>query len=721
MSVKYRVLIDNKDAYSPYDEGLAIYNTTLELNQDDVSTFEFSIDRTHALVNDIHPRNSSIEILRNGASIFRGIVYSVSTNYDGSKDIKCKDELYFLSLTIMEPFQFGSTETGKKIIINADGDEQEVDNTTETHVSVADYLNHLIKCHNMHSDEKFTVGTVTATGDGVFSDSSYTNTWSLISSAMETYGFHVRVRHENGTRYIDFLKDITDENPQTIEFSKNLTDAKVERDASEMITAIIPTGASYETKQTVTNQYGDEVEQTINNVTTIESVNGGVKYIYDADAVKKYGWSWKRFEYNTTDPSVLLAKAKEELTESVKHTLNITIDGLDMGYTDKDVSFFEIGKLVHVICKPNSIDGKYLCKKMSINLINPSDFKIELTASSLVEGDAKTARATSNDSVVTDIASSQRLFQQSLDGSQEEFLRRFINQDNEIGLSISNKTTKSEIIASINDVGQSEAKIKADKISLEGLTTINDGFSVDLNGNMTANNGTFNGTVNATGGTIGSFNLFKDNDGTHLISESGSGTEIGIYDGSDRSNGTIISYAGLAVKDKNNNQGTFVPNKTVHRGTQNTFTSGWTSHDFWGLHCTTNMTMLVDGENSHIIITQLSTTSDRKAKNIVSDGLDAYDFIMNLKPVKFTWKNGKKVHMGFIAQDVYDYLHKLGYDDYDIVNATHNNDSVNNVQDYDDKDLDWHMSYNDVIAPLVETVQKLSKEIEILKEEIKNG
>lgn len=722
MSVKYRVLVDDKDAYSPYDDKLAIYNTTLELNQDDVSTFEFSIDRTHALINDIHPRNSKIEILRDGTSIFRGVVYSVSLNLDGSKDIKCKDELYYLSNTIMEPFQFGSTESGKKIIINANGDEEEVDNTTETHVSVADYLNHLIKCHNMHSDEKFTVGIVTATGDGVFSDSSYSNTWSLISSAMETYGFHVRVRHENGVRYIDFLKDITDENPQAIEFSKNLTDAKVERDASEMITAIIPTGASYETKQTVTNQYGDEVEQTINNVTTIESVNNGVKYIYDADAVAKYGWSWKRFEYNTTDPSILLAKAKEELTDSVKHTLNITVDGLDMGYTDKDVSFFEIGKLVHVICKPNGIDGKYLCKKMSINLINPSDFKIELTASSLVEGDAKTARATSNNSVVTDLASSQRLFQQSLDGSQKEIVRRFINQDNEIGLSISNKTTKSEIIASINDVGQSEAKIKADKISLEGLTTINDGFSVDLNGNMTANNGTFNGTVNATGGRFGSLEIVKKNASSNVydIKCYDSNVEISLYKDSTLSNGTFITSDGIS--SLSGNDGTYMTSNVVSsHGATNTFTSGWDgSH--WGLSCTTDLYLISTGTDKKVYtVNGPSSTSDRKAKNIVSDGLDAYDFIMHLKPIKFTWKNGHKVHMGFIAQDVYEYLKDHNHTNYDVVNATHNNDNVDDAQAFDDKDLDWHMSYNDIIAPLVETVQKLSKEVEKLKEELKNG
>lgn len=746
MSVKYRVLIDNKDAWSPYDERLSFYSTALEANQDDVSTFEFSIDRTHALINDIHPRNSAIEILRNNASLFRGIVYSVSTNYDGSKDIKCKDELYFLSLTIMEPFQFGSTETGKKIIINANGDEEEVDNTTETHVSVADYLNHLIKCHNMHSDEKFTVGIVTATGDGVFSDSSYSNTWSLISSAMKTYGFHVRVRHENGVRYIDFLKDITDENPQAIEFSKNLTDAKVERDASEMITAIIPTGASYETKQTVTNQYGDEVEQTINNVTTIESVNNGVKYIYDADAVAKYGWSWKRFEYNTTDPSILLAKAKEELTDSVKHTLNITVDGLDMGYTDKDVSFFEIGKLVHVICKPNGIDGKYLCKKMSINLINPSDFKIELTASSLVEGDAKTARATSNNSVVTDIASSQRLLQQSLDGSQEEIVRRVINQDNEIGLSISNKTTKSEIIASINDVGQSEAKIKADKISLEGLTTINDGFSVDLNGNMTANNGTFNGVVNASSGTfngtvnassgtftgsvnaqsgsIGGFAITNDEETypqyISLVSVSGAvGSGISIYYDGSKAFGSKMLYGGFTVKS-GNDQGYVFANQTKHSGATNTFISGWDgSH--WGLNCTTDIYITSTGTDKKVYtVNGPASASDRKKKDVIVDDLDSFEFIMSLKPVKFKWKGGNKVHMGFIAQDVYDVLKSSNHADYDIVTATKDNETVDPSK-YDDSILDWHMSYNDVIAPLVETVQRLSKEIETLKEEIKNG
>ena len=60
--------------------------------------------------------------------------------------------------------------------------------------------------------------------------------------------------------------------------------------------------------------------------------------------------------------------------------------------------------------------------------------------------------------------------------------------------------TSASIILAVNKDGSS-AKIEADKIgiigkdgiNLEGYTTINGGFSVDKNGNMTANNGKFNG------------------------------------------------------------------------------------------------------------------------------------------------------------------------------------------------------------------------------------
>lgn len=61
---------------------------------------------------------------------------------------------------------------------------------------------------------------------------------------------------------------------------------------------------------------------------------------------------------------------------------------------------------------------------------------------------------------------------------------------------INSKVSKGEIISSINQSAE-KVQIQANKIKLEGYTTINEGFSIDEDGNMIANNGTFNGLINA--------------------------------------------------------------------------------------------------------------------------------------------------------------------------------------------------------------------------------
>lgn len=65
---------------------------------------------------------------------------------------------------------------------------------------------------------------------------------------------------------------------------------------------------------------------------------------------------------------------------------------------------------------------------------------------------------------------------------------------------INSKVSKADLISEINQSAE-EIKINANKISLEGYTTINDGFSVDLEGNMTCKNATVTG---------GSLELFSE-------------------------------------------------------------------------------------------------------------------------------------------------------------------------------------------------------------------
>lgn len=61
---------------------------------------------------------------------------------------------------------------------------------------------------------------------------------------------------------------------------------------------------------------------------------------------------------------------------------------------------------------------------------------------------------------------------------------------------IQSKVSKSGVISAINQTPE-QIQIQANKIKLEGYTTINDGFNIDEQGKMTANGGVFNGLINA--------------------------------------------------------------------------------------------------------------------------------------------------------------------------------------------------------------------------------
>lgn len=68
-----------------------------------------------------------------------------------------------------------------------------------------------------------------------------------------------------------------------------------------------------------------------------------------------------------------------------------------------------------------------------------------------------------------------------------------------IMLEVNKKTDKGEIISTINQSAE-EITIQANKIGLEGYTTINEGFSIDEDGNMTCKNGNFiDGSIKISG------------------------------------------------------------------------------------------------------------------------------------------------------------------------------------------------------------------------------
>ena len=106
-------------------------------------------------------------------------------------------------------------------------------------------------------------------------------------------------------------------------------------------------------------------------------------------------------------------------------------------------------------------------------------------------------------------------------------------------------------------------------------------------------------------------------------------------------------------------------------------------------------------------------SSDRRLKENIQTTTLGLSFINELKPVSYKWikdkQSGHKTHYGLIAQDVEKIMNNKGMsrDKYAIVH-------------YDYEQDKYRMNYNELIAPLIKSIQELTTENIILKKKFNN-
>ena len=150
------------------------------------------------------------------------------------------------------------------------------------------------------------------------------------------YGGYLRARKEGDKRYLDYIYDYGGSNGQVIRFGENLLDLSQYRDATQIITCLIPRGADVD----ITNPDGTPGTQEID----ITSVNGGVDYITNDAAIEKYGRIWGTHKWeDVTLPGNLLAKARAYLDEITQLPLTLQISAVDLSLIQVDVEQLKVG------------------------------------------------------------------------------------------------------------------------------------------------------------------------------------------------------------------------------------------------------------------------------------------------------------------------------------------------------------------------------------------
>lgn len=343
--MNYRVWCDEHLIFDTGLDSYKILNPKLELELNKTGSFDFTIYPNNPNFERLKKMKSIITVYQNDFLIFRGRILNDETGFYNEKQVSCEGELAFLVDSIQRPYEFKGSP---KVLFTQ-----------------------LINNHNSQVDEnkKFLVGNVTVEDANDYinrSDTQYLNTLdSIMKKLVEPLGGYLFVRHETDGIYLDWLKDFDVLSSQTIEFGKNLIDLNKVTKGEDIATAIIPLGAKVE---------GEDEKRL-----TISSVNNGVDYVYNEEAVAAYGWIFKTVIWeDVTVASNLLRKANEYLGEAKNLIGSIEISAIDIPAVGENP--FRLGTYVSVVSKPHNLNGKLLVSKLSLHLLNPASNKLTLGA-----------------------------------------------------------------------------------------------------------------------------------------------------------------------------------------------------------------------------------------------------------------------------------------------------------------------------------------------------
>lgn len=244
-------------------------------------------------------------------------------------------------------------------------------------LSVRGYLEKLIQVHNANTDanKQFVVGNVNVidNNDSLYRYIAYDSTKKNIDDDLiGKLGGELQVRHENGTRYLDYLTEIGKVCTTEIRLAKNLQDIEQTLDVNGYCNRLIPLG----TKLKSTDNEGNEVD--IENRLTIESVNNGIRYIDDKESIAKYGVIQGQVIYDdVNDVKNLLTKGQRYLLNQ-RILISNKVNALDLSLIGLDIDSFEVGNYYPLIHEILEINDTVRIVEKSISIDSPHTSSITL-------------------------------------------------------------------------------------------------------------------------------------------------------------------------------------------------------------------------------------------------------------------------------------------------------------------------------------------------------
>lgn len=354
----YIVKIDNEKVFDPRIDELTLIEPVVELEENNAGSFSFIIYSTHPFYNKIKRRKSIVTVYEDADIIFQGMVYELEEDFYKNKRVYCEGELSYLNDSVQRPAEYHD-------------------------MTVRGLLETYINNHNaqVEQEKQFKLGMVTVhdSNNSIFCFTNMETTIECIKEDLiDDYGGIIRVRYENGDKYIDYITEKeVNTNDHVIRLGENLIDYKSNINSLDIATAIIPLGSKLDSSPI----------ESLDMRLDIKSVNNGLDYVYDPVAVNTFGWIYKTVIWdNVNDTSILKNKGEKYLSDIQFDKLVIEIKAVELS--------LRLSEQIRIVSKPHGLKDKYFrLTKQTINLNNPENNTITLGKEEHISLSAQTVQA----------------------------------------------------------------------------------------------------------------------------------------------------------------------------------------------------------------------------------------------------------------------------------------------------------------------------------------
>ena len=347
----FRITAQNRSGitytlYDPRSPDLKLISPKCTMAKNKAGLLTFCIPSAHPYANKTAKLDTVITLWQDNEILFRGRALNDERSLYDMCEIDVEGELAYLNDSV-QPL------------------------TVYHDMTVTAYFAKLIELHNAQVDEsrRFTVGQVTVTNstDNVYRQSDYESTMdALQDKLLDRLGGYLVIRYgTNGTRYLDYLKEYGNVNSQRITASTNLLDMVQTVRGEDIATAIIPLGAQLDDEDKV---------GTVTPRLTIAAANGGKDYIFDADAVAKWGWIYKVVVHDDITLAENLLRAGYADLEAAKYLQgSIEVDAVDLHLVDSSVERIKLGDMILFSAPASDTPISMLVSEIDLPVDEPGD------------------------------------------------------------------------------------------------------------------------------------------------------------------------------------------------------------------------------------------------------------------------------------------------------------------------------------------------------------